>query len=397
MNRNKIIKVIYVGYSGFPIGLAQVQRQLLLSKGLVEAGCQVTVLSRFGIHKIGEGNNIPPQGIYEGIQYIYCSGNPYRLKSFIVRNILKLKGLMLEAYYIRNIFDKRDKNFLIITTNTFYNILYYFFLGKLFGIHTIIDSVEYWSSFKKGRFNKFFATLYDKYYFNFADKIIVISDFLFDKIKQKIPYKSIIKIPAICDFSKFDYNIDNNASDKKNHYFLYCGSANYSEIVLFILRSYARIETGIKLILIISGNKSNLEKIKNYIYINQLEKVTIKSNIPYNDLIALYKNSLALLIPLRSTMQDIARFPHKLGEYTAASRPIVSTNIGEVANYFKDGQNAYLATTYDEIEFSQKLVEIEKDKKKADEVGRKAYLTGLEYFDYKKNAIKLYQFLLNET
>ena len=45
-------------------------------------------------------------------------------------------------------------------------------------------------------------------------------------------------------------------------------------------------------------------------------------------------NSEALLIPLRNTIQDIARFPNKLSEYVGVSGLIITTDVGEIKDYF---------------------------------------------------------------
>jgi glycosyltransferase involved in cell wall biosynthesis len=61
------------------------------------------------------------------------------------------------------------------------------------------------------------------------------------------------------------------------------------------------------------------------------------------------------LIPLRPTYQDVARFPHKIGEYLASGNPVISTNYGEVKFYFKDMDNMLIADSYDVNEFAEKM------------------------------------------
>ena len=71
------------------------------------------------------------------------------------------------------------------------------------------------------------------------------------------------------------------------------------------------------------------------------------SNLTNRALNDLYKNAIALLIPLRPTLQDEARFPHKIGEYLASGNPVISTNYGEVKHYFQDGHDMLIASRYD--------------------------------------------------
>ena len=89
--------------------------------------------------------------------------------------------------------------------------------------------------------------------------------------------------------------------------------------------------------------------------IDRFRDIVLKSNIAYQDLLSLYKRADVLLIPLRDTIQDNARFPHKIGEYTASKRPILSTNSGELKYYFKDGVSALLTEEYSENAYVEKL------------------------------------------
>ena len=78
--------ILSVGYSSFPSGTAQVQRQLLLAKAILLEGFDVTVLCRYGIHNLKDG--IPSEGIFEGINFVYCSGTSLRPDGYIRRNYL---------------------------------------------------------------------------------------------------------------------------------------------------------------------------------------------------------------------------------------------------------------------------------------------------------------------
>jgi glycosyltransferase involved in cell wall biosynthesis len=100
-----------------------------------------------------------------------------------------------------------------------------------------------------------------------------------------------------------------------------------------------------------------------------------------------------LLIPLRNTPQDIARFPHKTGEYCASAKTIVSTNIGELKNYFKDKVNALLAENYDVAEYSTSLSYVIEEPEKCIEIGRKAHEVGKREFDHIALGKKIYDFM----
>ena len=367
-----------MGYPSFPVGFAQVQRQLLLAKAVAMAGFGVTVLCRYGIHKQGDG--VSPKGIFEDINYVYCSGTSLKPDGYVRRNLLKFKGLFHEVKYIARISKTRQLAGLLISTNSFHNILIYFFTAKIIGIPITIDNVEYWTSIKvfKGwiRIEKY---LYDKFYFFFADNIICISDYLVTKVGISKKDK-VFKIPAITDFDKFINHRNRPRKIIRQKYFLYCGSDFYSEVINFIIASFEKVNyNDIILVLVTKSTEKLINRIKSS---KKNHLIKVLTNLPYQDLVNLYLNCEALILPMRNTIQDKARFPHKISEYCASKRPIITNNVGEIRNYFNNA-NAYLCTDYDEQEYANAMLKIISDPEKATGIGWNGYETGIVHFNYK--------------
>ena len=113
-------------------------------------------------------------------------------------------------------------------------------------------------------------------------------------------------------------------------------------------------------------------------------KTKVFSNIPFSELVDLYVNASALLIPLRSTKQDAARFPHKIAEYTATGNPIITTNYGEVNYYFKDGENALVADSYNTSDFAEKMNFVIENPEQAKQIGQKGKELGMNEFSHIK-------------
>ena len=379
-------KILSVGHMQFPLGQAQVQRQLLMAKAIILEGFDVTVLCRYGIHR--ESDGISDEGFFDGVPYIYCSGTSIRPDGIFRRNFLKLKGLFNEYRYYRKSSKNGQLAGSLVSTNRFHNILFYFLLGKIFGIITVVDNVEYWTANKsiKGwkRFDKY---LYDKLYFNFADRIICISDFLISKANT-VRKGEILKIPSITDFDKFRYPGTQHLV--KTKYFLFCGSKAYSEIIDFVISSFEILnQKDFSLVLVTAKTPDLIEKIDK----SQLkDQIKVMTEIPYNDLVNLYTGSEALIIPMRNNDQDKARFPHKIGEYCAACRPIITNEVGEINNYFNES-NSYLCSEYDTAEYADAMERIISDPVHARDVAELSYQTGLKHFNYRsysKSIVKLF-------
>jgi glycosyltransferase involved in cell wall biosynthesis len=205
------------------------------------------------------------------------------------------------------------------------------------------------------------------------------------------PSKKYLKIPGLTDFER--YNNIPKVSDEK--YFLFCGAAGYIEIICFIIESFNKInDESIYLYLVINGDHYDRLKVEKYIDEN-IKKTKIKmfSRLSEKELFTYYKNAIALLIPLRPTLQDTARFPHKTGEYLASENPVISTNYGEIKYYFKDGVNMLLAENYDINLFAEKMQFVIDNSQIAQQIGVEGKKVAAKLFDYNCKAIEIDNFL----
>ena len=97
-------------------------------------------------------------------------------------------------------------------------------------------------------------------------------------------------------------------------------------------------------------------------------------------LISYFKGAQYLLIPLRDTLSEIARFPNKICEYIASNGVFVSTNIGEISYYFKDGENAIIANSFCVESFVEVFNNIDSGGYDRESLQRNAYELGFELF-----------------
>lgn len=387
--------IVYAGTNGFPFGLAQMERQKLIARGLQDAGAEVLILCRYGLQDEDNPRKEFNTDSYEGIRFVYASCSPYRPGSFIRRNIQKLKGLFNEFFFIWKQKKKGGLKAILVSTLAFYNVTFYKLIAMIMGVPLVIDNVEYFSSMnlRKSAFKKLDNYLYDHYSHILADKVIGISDFLLSVAINRNPQKPVLKIPAIVDFGRFNSN-----SASKEDFFLYCGNAGYFQVISFVIGAFEKVENErFYLYLVVNGNETDMSNVRNRIEASPRKNlIRIFSALPVQALIDLYMMSKALLIPLRNTKQDIARFPHKIGEYTAARKPIISTKIGEVGIYFRDGENALLADNYSESAFAVKMQYVMDEPAQAKLIGIKGHDLGRENFDFRRLGQKIKNFIANE-
>lgn len=385
--------IVFLGENGFPKGLAAIQRMTLMAKALIHEEYKATVICRKGVWDPEQKQNFEIEGKYEGIDYRYTSKSIFKPKGFINRNIQKLKGLRGEYKYLKYLKRHERLDGAIVSNMSAVHLLRYLIYSAILNFPVILNLVEMASSMQdrmsiSQRINDF---LVDNWILKYFDGALPISDRLYDYYKTISPSKPILKLPILCDFEKF-----NLKPDKKERYFLYCGSMAYKEVIDFVLEAYKNLEqtTHTKLYMIISGGgKEQTQQLLADLNKDFADNVRLFSNIPYKDLVTLYINAEAQLIPMRPTVQDTSRFPHKIGEYLASGNPVITTNVGEIRNYFEDGETALVAATYTTDAFTKKMRYVLEHKEKAKSIGLQGKELGLREFDFKTQGVRLKGFL----
>jgi glycosyltransferase involved in cell wall biosynthesis len=384
--------IIHLGTSGFPIGTAAVQRIGLTFKGLKKLGYYPLIINK---HSIQEKVFEKKVNKSDGIPFVFTSIIHQRPPSFVVRNFNRISGFFGEFFLLLKI--KRKIDTAILYTPSFGELVYYRILSKMLGFKVIIQYVELRSSIpdRNTLLKKINDYFFDNYFHKYCDGVIAISEFLMHHVAAKNKQLPRIKIPAICDFEAFE----KVTPYKGFPYIMYCGTIEYLEVIEFILDLYTEIKkrnyySG-NIILVISGtNKKNQDKLTDKLNGIALgDSISIKKGIPYSELLSLYKGADLLMIPLRNTLQDNARFPHKIGEYTAAQKTILSTNIGELKYYFTNEESAILAEEYSIAAYVSVLSNIFANNKNLNKIGENGHAIGKKNFDYTTQAKALKEFI----
>ena len=99
------------------------------------------------------------------------------------------------------------------------------------------------------------------------------------------------------------------------------------------------------------------------------------------------------MIPLRNTIQDIARFPNKVCEYAASKGVIVSTVYGEPAYFFEDKVSALIADDFSVDALTEKLDWLYDNENEIECIGQRGYEIGTEMFNLNSYQTKIKEFL----
>lgn len=348
----------------------------LIARGLLNAGDDVTIINKIQgsefIHKDVEQDSI------NGLTY-------YSFKRYNTERFGYIKNLINQCKILKNLKQKNRNNILIMGQPYFLVFLIEVFIYKILGYKIGITKTEWPSQIKsiKG-IKKTDYWLSDNLFGYFIDIVFPISQYIEKKcLKFKKP---IFKIPILANFH-INHSNQHTPPYDSQHYFLLCSTLAYIENITLVIDAFDIFSKDNSahqffLKLVLSGSKEKMEFIKQYILQNGTSsKVQIYNQIPYDELMSLYKNADGLLIPLQDSIQDKARFSQKIAEYLSTQNPIITNNVGDIKLYFKDRYNAYIAKSYTKEAFAEIMNEIIQKPNESRKIGEEGYKTGLNNFD----------------
>lgn len=368
------MNIVFVGLSGVPYAQRAIDIRLgSFARLFALSGHNVMILNRYSSLKpvndvfLGGRNNkihIAELCNMKGVHF------PFSI-------LLLLYTILIEFWKLIALNRKQKIDILHVASGHFGDILYYSLISHCIGAKVVYHYCEYRSAFKTRNLYHFINGRMINYVGpKFWDGAICISHFLVSKTKEINSNVKIVQIPPICNYAYFDSISCQTADDSA--YLLFCGYTGYSEIIYMIIDAYkkSRISEVTSLKMIINGDSTMISKLKRC-----YPDIEFFQNLKYSELICKFKNALALFIPLRNTVQDIARFPNKICEYAACSGVIVTTNYGEIPYYFKDKINAVIAEDFTAESIAKQLDWLYNNPSALPSIKKESYLLGRNVFD----------------
>lgn len=285
-------------------------------------------------------------------------------------------------------------NCIVLESPDYHIFLIYVLLARLLKYKILVISHEWGPTISSIHpLRKPSTYLFSATFGYFVDGILPISEFIINKIRHfNRPY---IKIPVVAEYDI----VKRSGNSVGGEYFLYCVYAAYKRVILQIIDAYVKYnvngDSGIKLVLVLSGSEEQIAVIKNHIKEIGCEAcIIIKTKVPFKELLELYANALALIVPLDpDNMQDTARFSQKIAEYLSSGRPIISNNVGEIRHYFTDRENIILCD-YSVTGFVNAFMWTASHQAEAARIGISGFNLGKREFDYRELGDRLHKFIL---
>lgn len=389
----KKISAVHVGMSGFPFGAAAINKCIAVYTSLIPYNIHTLAICNRTMHRRDIPFTLLKEGNIDGIDYQYTTPSPYKSDSFFGRRISNVVGRVGEFFLLWKLCLQGKIDVLFFYPNgSFIELVYYRFFSMLFRFPIVTHYVEFRSVFLSRRRldMRIQDWLFDNYFMRFTDGILPISEFLIDHLKARKSKVPFLKVPPMVDFDVFHQ--PKNTTEK---YFLYVVSAAYLADIRFITAAFDLLQNShYKLHLVVHGTPVEMDAVRSMVRaLKNHQGVSIFTKLEFTALINQYCNASALLIPLTNSVQDSARFPQKIAEYTASASPIIGTRFGEIGYYFKNKENAFIADDYDVEEFALLMKFVSENEHLAEVVGANGYETGLRNFSTEACGERIAQFV----
>ncbi len=373
------MKITIINTLPVPSGEASVNRLLSYSKGLVNLGNEVTILSS---------------------GYLLSSANPIIIDGVRVYNYGRKKAkpisLFLALFSISKVLLKGKTDAIVLVSNSLLIIWPLFFICRIKGIKFLQEKSEFpFSLMKKGFHNKIYSKIYIGTTYRLFDGMIVMTKPLMEFFKDKVRKKcQLFEMPMTVDVGRFV-----NASPTQNtigDYIAFCGGLTNTNGIDNLIEAFSFVEPNYpNLKLVIIGGAPNDKVMNSYhelVLSYGLKNVVFYGKVGRDEMPGLLNNAKALLLARRSNLQAAGGFPTKLGEYLATGNPVVVTAVGDIPLYLNE-VNSFIVKPDDNHAFAEKILELMKDEVHAAKVGNEGQKLALTTFNAKVQSERLNTYL----
>lgn len=374
--------IIFGDLFTFPDGQAATNRVYTYGKGFKENGINVHVIVFSSTY-----NEVHNGVTDEGLAYYHPFEQKKRSTSFFIRSVQKIRK-HIRTYRLLKKINKEDK---IIAINSWTNLLsthlFAWLLSKLLKSKLITECSEHpYKDFQGGSITRMKG--WAKFYIEskLCEGILCISHFLVDFHKTRgVNPKKLFYIPSTVDSSRF---IRTGIKPIEKKYIGYFGSLTFKrDNVDLLINAFAQFSPLHPDVYLVLGGFSAPEVKKQMIdMISSLkiqERVLVTEYLTRQEILQYIVHADVLVMVRGNDLEASASYPSKLSEFLAAGRPVVTVNVGEIADFITDKVNGFLIEPGDVDGLTNRLDFIFNNYEFATQVGLKGKELTSGVFDYK--------------
>ena len=385
-NESRPLHVVILGdWLGFPHGMASTSRARLMARALREAGVRVRVLSLQASDRPSHIENTVVRGEYWGIPFEYTCGTTVRHDSFAARRLIAAWGWVHGALRLAQLRREGRLDLVLLwfwTPRPAARLLCFMTLLRLMRVPVVREINESpWSQ------NADTSTL-ERLWSPLAGMAgaVTISTELHEwaagEPRARRRFR-IVDVPILVDVNEQqpgDY-------PDGEPLVVFAGSPGYRPTICDIFSAMAEVwRTHPQCRLVVTcaaADDPHADWLREEVrQAGDGSRVDLVGYLSRTELLALYARARALLIPLFDDQLSKARFPTKIGEYLAASRPVVTSAVGEIPRYFTDGVDAVVCPPGDPVAFGRAIAGLLADPARAALIGRRGRRVAETRFHY---------------
>ena len=378
--------VVLAGYLRFPHGMAATNRVRLLGRALVEAGVDVRVLCLQASERPPHVENTEVRGTCLGVDFEYAAGTTVRHESFLMRRVIEIRGWTRGAQRLVELRreGRLDAVYLWFTSQKLeLRRVLYLTLLKMLHVPVIAELNERpWplrDDLSAGE--RAFSPLTG------VAGVVSISAALTSWARgeaRRLGHAlTVLEVPIVVDVDErmpADYPAGGGVV-------VFAGSPEYDETIRFVFAAMeevwrARPDCTLVVTGAHSGDPASRWLAAEARRVGAGDRLKLAGYLRRGELLDLYAQSHALLIPLFDDVRSKARFPTKIGEYLAAARPVVTSAVGEIPNYFEHGVNGLVCEPGDTAGYGRAIVGLLDDPPVAARIGREGRRLAETRFHY---------------
>lgn len=369
----------------FPYGLAATQRIKCYAKSVVELGytCKVICVNRCE-NPVKPLGNVNAKGVIDGYQYQYIGGSSLIQKGW--RNSLNqlVDTLRLVAVMLFS-FTRKDKVILYSYNPVLLTLVVAISIIKGYKVYFELNEHP---SVLHSLFKVQGETLPDliriKRRLKGLDGMLCISSSLKDLLcRCGISEEKVFIVNMLVDASRFA----EIQKEDKEPYIGYCGAAdNNKDGVDQLIKAFSKVHNQLPdLKLYIMGPKATNSNNEELVRELGIEGSIVFTGMINSDLMPqMLKNATILALDRPQSIQAQYGFPTKLGEYLLTGNPVVVTSVGDVPQFLKDGESAYLVEPDNVEAFALKLEFVLSHPDESKQIGQNGREVALKYFSGKQ-------------
>jgi glycosyltransferase involved in cell wall biosynthesis len=390
-NQKVMSFIIFGDLFTFPDGQAATNRVYTYAKGFTENGIKVHVVVFSSTY------NEVHNGRADGVSYYHPFEQKKRSTSFLIRSCQKIKK-HIRTYRLLKKINREDK---IIAINSWTNLLsthlMAWLLSKLLRTKLITECSEHpLKDYQGGTITGIKGTV--KFYIEsrLCDGILCISRFLVDFHKKNgVNQRKLFLIPSTVDPSRF---LRTGEKPIQEPYVGYFGSLTFTrDSVDVLVKSFAQISKHHPKVRLVLGGFCT-DEVRKQLFdlietLNITEKVKLVEYLTRQEILRYIIHADVLVMSRSRDLESDASYPSKLTEFLATGKPVLSVNVGEIADFLIDNENAFLVEPGNPEAMADKLNHIFNNYEFALQAGQKGKELTATVFNYNYQSKRMIDFI----